>query len=337
MPQPFKLNRCFARLLMFTGIHKGVKTLEEKALKAFTADQVEEIRSLLADLLSLIMHRLASTTTTLLPPPWKNKNINGFKDNFPATGKIPRSLTKAIRDQASYSKAVVRTAILESMPGDKKNNKHNYDGTGLTALVATLAKKCMGMSENASTKHAIWCAILRHIVRENPKLARLPHDEEVETQRPAKRNRDGSAKQGKAAEGNDFFSTLGGHFVQQRTDMGDDWKTPEWTKFIDQIATERRLWPSDQLPLIPQTRGVVSQSAGGASRGLAGLTAHPRSRAPDARSSSSHAPHHRAQSVYPPPDPMIRPSGFVWGPGNSSGLRLPPPLHDDATHHRDPL
>jgi hypothetical protein len=203
------------------------------------------------------------------------------------------------------------------MPSDKKNNKHNYDGTGLTALVTTLAKKCTGMSENASTKHAIWCAILvsrlavrcsavltpgqRHIVRENPKLARFPHDEEVETQRPAKRNRDGSAKQGKAAEGNDFFSTLGGHFVQQWTDMGDDWKTPEWTKcvlpwrffpvpsnslprFIDQIiATERRLWPSDQLPLIPQTRGVVSQSAGGASRGLAGLTAHPRSQAPDAR------------------------------------------------------
>ncbi|KAJ7266214.1 hypothetical protein C8J57DRAFT_1718156 [Mycena rebaudengoi] len=292
---------------------QGCQALEEKALKAFTADQVEEIRS--ACRFVIFDHArtcfdndniVASAVEHLR----KNKNINGFKDNFPATGKIPRSLTKAIRDQASYSKAVVRTAILESMPGDKKNNKHNYDGTGLTAL--------------------------RHIVRENPKLARLPHDEEVETQRPAKRNRDGSAEQGKAAEGNNFFSTLGGHFVQQRTDMGDDWKTPEWTKFIDQIiATERCLWPSDQLLLIPQTRGVVSQSAGGASRGLAGLTAHPRSRAPDARSSSSHTPHHRAQSVYPPPDPMIRPSGFVWGPGNSSGLRLPPPLHDDATHHRD--
>jgi hypothetical protein len=43
--------------------------------------------------------------------------------------------------------------------GSKKNTK-SVDGTGLTALVTALAKRCTGVTENATTQQAIWCAIL---------------------------------------------------------------------------------------------------------------------------------------------------------------------------------
>ncbi|KAJ7803011.1 hypothetical protein B0H14DRAFT_2613749 [Mycena olivaceomarginata] len=85
----------------------------------------------------------------------KHQNTNGFKDVFAALRKSRnKTLVKAVRDNASYAKAV----ILDSMPG-KRNKKPNA-GTGLTDLVTSLAKKCTGKTENATTKEAIWCAIL---------------------------------------------------------------------------------------------------------------------------------------------------------------------------------
>lgn len=73
----------------------------------------------------------------------------------------------------------------------------------------------------------------RHIVRENPRLANLTEsDEDQEPLRPPKRLRDGTAKQGKAADGNDFFSVLEDCLVQMRREKGDDWKDVEWTMCV---------------------------------------------------------------------------------------------------------
>ncbi|KAJ7794910.1 hypothetical protein B0H14DRAFT_3158907 [Mycena olivaceomarginata] len=159
----------------------------------------------------------------------KHKATNGFKDVFATTTTArERALTKAVRDHASYVKASVRNIILDSMPGKKRKKSDDNKGSGLTALVTALTKKCRGTSENVTPQAAIWCAILRDIIRENPQLANLQNSGD-EPKQPAKRNRDGSARQGRAAEGNDFFSIIGDQLVKLQEDMGNDWKTPAWT------------------------------------------------------------------------------------------------------------
>ncbi|KAJ7716485.1 hypothetical protein DFH07DRAFT_862203 [Mycena maculata] len=280
-------------LTVCTTLHKIVKSVEDRAAASFTDDQILEIRS--ACKFVLFDHTrvhfdndaIVKAATAYLK---KHKNTNGFKDAFGASNKgREKALGKAVRDAASYAKALVRNAILASMPGNKRDGV----GAGLTALVTSLAKKCTGLSENATTKEAIWCAILRHIVREDPRLAGLLNSDELQDAppvlpaRPPKRNRDGVAKQGRAADGNDFFSIIEDEFKKMRLGMGDDWKGSEWVKFIDYIiGQERSLWPSDTLPLIPQAQGAPpsSTSASGSSRsaGLTGVYAT-RPQAPDAR------------------------------------------------------
>ncbi|KAJ7478789.1 hypothetical protein B0H11DRAFT_2027584 [Mycena galericulata] len=319
-------------LTMCGTIQKVVKSIEEKYAASFTPDQTFEMRS--ACRFVLFDHtRVNFDNDTIIKAATahlkKHKNTNGFKDVFSASSKgREKALVKAICDQASYSKSVVCHAILASMPRNNNGTKKTAtpDGTGLTALVTTLAKKCTGLSENVTTQEAIWCAILRHMVRENPRLAKLgDSDEPQEVPRPPKRTRDGAAKNGTAAEGNDFFSIIEGKFL----------------KFIDRIiGRERRLWPSDPLPLIPQTQGLprAQPSSSGSSRatGLAGVytPAHTPARASDARplqSSSARGSHNRSVSVAhcTGSDSLAGPSGASYHDHRAhppTGLvpRLPP-------------
>ncbi|KAJ7431623.1 hypothetical protein B0H11DRAFT_2129370 [Mycena galericulata] len=339
-------------LTMCGTIQKVVKSIEEKYAASFTPDQTFEMRS--ACRFVVFDHtRVNFDNDTIIKAATahlkKYKNTNGFKDVFSASSKgREKALVKAIRDQASYAKSVVRHAILASMPGNNNGTKKTAtpDGTGLTALVTTLAKKCTGLSENATTQEAIWCAILRHMVRETPRLAKLgDSDEPQEVPRPPKRNRDGVAKSGTAAEGNDFFSIIEGEFLKLQKDMGNDWKSPEWVEFIDRIiGRERRLWPSDPLPLIPQTQGLprAQPSSSGSSRatGLAGVytPAHTRARASDARplqSSSARGSHNRSVSVShrTGSDSLAGPSGVSYHddrahPPPSGGVPRLPPMSD---------
>ncbi|KAJ7314785.1 hypothetical protein DFH08DRAFT_1087119 [Mycena albidolilacea] len=142
----------------------------------------------------------------------KHKATNGFKDVFAMTTARERALTKAVREHAFYVKASIRNIILGSMPGKKRKKSDDNKGSGLTALVTALTKKCRGTSENVTPQDTIWCAILRDIIRENPQLPNLQNSGD-EPKQPAKRNHDGSARQGRAAEGNNFFSIIGDQLV----------------------------------------------------------------------------------------------------------------------------
>ncbi|KAJ7688938.1 hypothetical protein B0H14DRAFT_2652940 [Mycena olivaceomarginata] len=78
-------------------------------------------------------------------------------------------------------RAACRNVIFDPSQVDFSNDaivvsavkKRTIEGTWLTDLATSLAKKCRGSSENATTPQTIWCAILCNIIRENPRLAKL--------------------------------------------------------------------------------------------------------------------------------------------------------------------
>ncbi|KAJ7462591.1 hypothetical protein FB451DRAFT_1180888 [Mycena latifolia] len=152
--------------------------------------------------------------------------------------------------------------LVKSTPNDKR------PGVGVTSLTTVLAKKCLGGSENAKAKHAIWCLILHAFIRRNDDLRTAVVDDKTVPEEqfgndddefpvsivPAKLNNTGAvvvqASDGKIVQ--DFWCRLTSLWCCQNKDLGTpDLKSEPWTRFInDYVKEEQQLFPSDVLTLI---------------------------------------------------------------------------------------
>ncbi|KAJ7207738.1 hypothetical protein C8J57DRAFT_1258028 [Mycena rebaudengoi] len=177
----------------------------------------------------------------------QRQDSNGLTGFFEEGSPRNKLLKQSLGRSASYAKSSVRQHIIDSMV---KNP------TDLTALTSLLARKCIGSADNAKPQHAIWCAIIRAVLRDNPELLK---DIDKETRAaalkrkrnaPDTENNDTNATEEKKA--NDFWGRVSTFWNKKNAEWGPDLKSAGWMQHINKIITEERaLYPNDPLPLIP--------------------------------------------------------------------------------------
>ncbi|KAF8148333.1 hypothetical protein K438DRAFT_1866967 [Mycena galopus ATCC 62051] len=213
----------------------------------------------------------------------KNMEINGFalffEDKTQAHGKI---IANHVGRSLSGVKTFFRRTFLKSLP------LGNNEGIGLTALTATLVKKCLGGSENALAKHAIWCLIVRYFIRSDSELRASPvpadttnDDNDDDTEQypaviPAKRTCTGTVKilttDGKLIAA--FWDRVSLLWKRANREHGTaDLKSEKWTALLNTAVAEGRvLFPKDALALIVGSAGIVAPTTAPSTNRLSGLS-----------------------------------------------------------------
>ncbi|KAJ7363897.1 hypothetical protein DFH08DRAFT_949532 [Mycena albidolilacea] len=283
----------------------------------------------------------------------KHADTNGlaiiFADKTRAHHKL---LVAKVGLAASNTKTWLRRIVVGSL----SDNEKQTPGMSVTALATYLYKKCLGggTSENVKPQHAIWCAILRSILRNNADLRFVistdntcnDDDEEVEfptvpSTVPAKRSRTGAViaqnTDGKRIE----------HFWRQITVIwtalnkkhgSTDLQCEGWTNYINCcVAEELTLFPNDRLALIVGNKNAVAASATPAPASFGRLSGALReggtsSRQPLTSTSAGNASLPTLPGVFVGRPPlgaldqmMLTPTPFTFGNSAvSSGLTLPP-------------
>ncbi|KAJ6544897.1 hypothetical protein B0H10DRAFT_2203026 [Mycena sp. CBHHK59/15] len=176
----------------------------------------------------------------------KHQAVNGLQVVF-ATSARKRVLKQAIRRQASYTKTYVHGILLPSVCHDDSL------GTSLTTVTGLLARKCLGGSENATPKLAIWVAILRSFACQHPELFKLKDDSDSANQLPEKQTHAGDPKhRGRVPKGTDFWSRIAALWKEKTDQWGSDLKATGWAQYINEVMrVERSMYPDDTIPLIP--------------------------------------------------------------------------------------
>ncbi|KAF7344748.1 hypothetical protein MVEN_01635500 [Mycena venus] len=183
----------------------------------------------------------------------KAQNTNGMKPLFDAKGQSrQRVLIRALGRGASYAKSSLRNFLNETL--DKSG------GTCLTLTTTNGMKKFPGSGENVSVKHAIQVAILRQLGCDNRELLK---------KKSKKRAREDSGEAAASSQLRDsdddaesqFWVVVTNFFDAQAKVWGTDRKSFGWSDYISKaVGKERRLFPNDDIPLIPHTV-VAPQSA----------------------------------------------------------------------------
>ncbi|KAJ7020785.1 hypothetical protein C8F04DRAFT_1274542 [Mycena alexandri] len=228
---------------------------------------------------------------TMKTEPYLKKHgaTNGLEIAFQESNKPLLFEVKGYTGRALSSiKSAIRRTIVNSLPSK------NLRGIGVTALTTNLAKTCLGGSENAKGKHAMWCLIVRAFVRESPELELLCHsplyangddddnddddnndddDDTAELTIPAKRTSSGTTKyrsEGKVLEA--FWRTITKLWKSNNKSWGSDLKSQGWNDFITAaIKAEQIKFPKDSLALVIGNESTVAAAAAAPSqsRGLA--------------------------------------------------------------------
>ncbi|KAJ7126469.1 hypothetical protein C8R43DRAFT_1029137 [Mycena crocata] len=285
----------------------------------------------------------------------KHKATNGCAIVFQAGNKALHKLflVEAGRG-ASYCKSYIRRILIQSLPDGKQNL-----GYGITSLTSELAKKCLGGTENAKPKHAIWIVILRYFIRHNDALriaaasdARagdtgLDADDPdfPAAVAPAKRTHSGIIKirttDGQILEA--FWRQMTSLFQGANKEHGDNFKTAGWKQFINTaVKEELALYPNDKLALIvdnnPST--IPSTASSSSSSRFSGLSTFVTPARASATPQSDHVNHIPGilNSYNGPRDPLTTPTNFtgLGSSSTSSAFTLPPlPLNMPRRMERD--
>ncbi|KAJ7748980.1 hypothetical protein B0H16DRAFT_1461478 [Mycena metata] len=225
----------------------------------------------------------------------KYMNTNGlavfFQDNTQATTKL---LNNHLGRAVSGVKSFMRRTFIQSLSDGDSNH-----GCSVTALTAVLAKKCLGGSENAKPKHAIWCLIVlntslfqQSFIRHDAQLRMSPaaspkgddNDDDDDNDEftnaanatpaiPIKRTHSGTVK-AQTSDGRliaAFWARVQEIFTLQTKSCGTDLKSEKWTEYINTcVAEERVAYPGDLLALIVGDTATAAPVAASSSR-LSGL------------------------------------------------------------------
>ncbi|KAJ7905517.1 hypothetical protein B0H14DRAFT_2660584 [Mycena olivaceomarginata] len=202
----------------------------------------------------------------VMPHLKKNMATNGLSVFINSENKATQKLLGTAVGQAlSYAKTYLRRSIDKSLPSGSNR------GTGVTELATELAKKCLGSSDKAQAKHAIWCLIIRSFVRAHPglrmKASRNEADDDAENfpapanLLPQKRSHTGltkaSTSDGKLLEA--FWREMARIWGEKNTQYGTDLKSEGWTAYINEcVQKERMLHPDDPLALIVGEAGAAA-------------------------------------------------------------------------------
>ncbi|KAJ7862467.1 hypothetical protein B0H14DRAFT_2740189 [Mycena olivaceomarginata] len=195
--------------------------------------------------------------------------MNGLSVFINSENKATQKLLGTAVGQAlSYAKTYLCHSINKSLPSGSNR------GTGVTELATELAKKCLGSSDKAQAKHAIWCLIIRStfsFVRAHPGLRMKASCNEADDDAenfpapanllPQKRALTGltkaSTSDGKLLEA--FWREMAGIWGEKNTQYGTDLKSEGWTVYINEcVQKERMLHPDDPLALIVGEAGAAA-------------------------------------------------------------------------------
>ncbi|KAJ7758593.1 hypothetical protein B0H14DRAFT_3598049 [Mycena olivaceomarginata] len=202
----------------------------------------------------------------VIPHLKKNMATNGLSVFINSENRPLRSSwAPPLARPCPYAKTYLRRSIDKSLPSGSNR------GTGVTELATELAKKCLGSSDKAQAKHAIWCLIIRSFVRAHPglrmKASRNEADDDAENfpapanLLPQKRSHTGltkaSTSDGKLLEA--FWREMAGIWGEKNTQYGTDLKSEGWTAYINEcVQKERMLHPDDPLALIVGEAGAAA-------------------------------------------------------------------------------
>ncbi|KAJ7829084.1 hypothetical protein B0H14DRAFT_3717829 [Mycena olivaceomarginata] len=183
----------------------------------------------------------------------KNMATNGLSVFINSENKATQKLLGTAVGQAlSYAKTYLRRSIDKSLPSGSNR------GTGVTELATELAKKCLGSSDKAQAKHAIWCLIIHPATRPTMMRKISPAPANL---LPQKRSHTGltkaSTSDGKLLEA--FWREMARIWGEKNTQYGTDLKSEGWTAYINEcVQKERMLHPDDPLALIVGESGAAA-------------------------------------------------------------------------------
>ncbi|KAF7350670.1 hypothetical protein MSAN_01627500 [Mycena sanguinolenta] len=204
----------------------------------------------------------------------KHASTNGlaivFADKTRAHHKL---LVAKVGLAASNTKTWLRRIIVRSLPDPGRENP----GMSVTALATLLYKKCLGggTSENVKPQHAIWCMIIRSIVRNHADLQFVISTDTADNDDndsvpaapatiPAKRNHQGSvvnqSSDGKKIE-TFWFQTTAHWSALNKKHGSTDLQCEGWTRYLNNcVAEELALFPTDPLALIVGNKSASTAS-----------------------------------------------------------------------------
>ncbi|KAJ7127458.1 hypothetical protein C8R43DRAFT_1028067 [Mycena crocata] len=295
----------------------------------------------------------------VVPSLRKNKGTNGMALFFEGNNlMLIRLINTAVGRACSYTKTFLRRILAQSISDGNEN-----PGIGVTALTTSLAKKCLGGSENARAKHAIWCLIIRALIRGDKTLRMAANTDAGDDEDdddfpaaisvPAKRTSSGTTKAHLPDKKivTAFWHRVQTLFADKNRVFGTDLQSPGWTDYINQcIVQEKVMYPSDPLTLIVGTAAVITATPSSSANRLAGLTHQrtPSDAGPSSRGVLTPLGVNGSSTAFgtnlPSLDQMMRtPTNFTLGgvpvesrSGSSSGYMLPPiDTSSRGSSHRD--
>ncbi|KAJ7919965.1 hypothetical protein B0H13DRAFT_2319888 [Mycena leptocephala] len=266
--------------------------IETKALCSTVHDVATKIYKSLSDNAQITKHQMGEITAACKALFYTGRRFNFSNEDFKAE-VIPylekhaetnglaiifadktRAHHKLLVGKAGLAASNAKTWLRRIVVGSLPDNEKKTPGMSVTALATYLYKKCLGggASENVKPQHAIWCVILRSIIRNNADLRFVistdnDDDDEVEfptalSTVPAKRNHTGAVitqnTDGKRIE--HFWRQITVFWTALNKKHGStDLQCEGWTSYINHcVAEELVLFPTDHLALIVGNKSTAA-------------------------------------------------------------------------------